>query len=133
MFKVRMLTDEDYETLCSWWKFWKFPAPPKDHLPMDGKGGYMVTKDGVNICAGFIFFTNSKMAWLEFIVSSNTYKEKDRPEAIQTVITELTDLARRKGFKTVFTSLKHESLINHYEQCGYIKGSKGTTEMIINL
>jgi hypothetical protein len=93
----------------------------------------MTTKDGINICAGFLFFTNSKICWLEFIVSSNTYKEKDRPEAIQTVITELTDLARRKGFKTVFTSLKNENLINHYEQCGYIKGSKGTTEMIINL
>jgi hypothetical protein len=133
MFKVRMLEDSDYEILCDWWAFWKFPAPPKDHLPGQGTCGLMTTKDGINICAGFLFFTNSKICWLEFIVSSNTYKEKDRPEAIQTVITELTDLARRKGFKTVFTSLKNENLIKHYEQCGYIKGSKGTTEMIINL
>jgi hypothetical protein len=133
MFKVRMLEDGDYEILCDWWAFWRFGIVPKDHLPGDGKSGLMITKDGINICAGFLFFTNSKMAWLEFINSNPAYKEKDRPEAIQTVITELTDLARRKGFKTVFTSLKNENLIKHYEECGYIKGSKGTTEMIINL
>jgi hypothetical protein len=133
MFKVRKLKEDDYEELVGWWKANRFSPPPQDHLPERGACGLMIYKDNINICAGFLYFTNSKICHLEFIVANFYYREKDRPEAIQTVITELTDLARRKGFKTVFTSLKNENLIKHYEQCGYIKGSKGTTEMIINL
>lgn len=133
MFKVRLLTDEDYPVLENWWKFFRFPAPPKEYLPLDGKGGIIITKDGIDICAGFIFFTNSKMAWLEYIVSNPEYREKDRKDAIQSVITELTEIAKRQGFKAVFTSLKHSNLIKHYEACGYSKGSNNTTEMIIKL
>jgi hypothetical protein len=29
-------------------------APPKDYLPEDGRGGILVSKNGVPICAGFI-------------------------------------------------------------------------------
>lgn len=133
MFKVRPLTDEDYSILNDWWDAWGFPAPPKEYLPMEGKGGIMVTKDDVNICAGFIFFTNSKMVWIEFIVSNKEYRGKDRAEAIRLVINELTDLARRKGFKACFTSLEHKNLITHYEACGYTKSKNATTEMIIRL
>jgi hypothetical protein len=31
-----------------------FPAP-KDYLPEDGRGGILVSKNGVPICAGFFF------------------------------------------------------------------------------
>ena len=133
MFKIRLLTDDDYLNMVKWWNFWKFPPPPKEYLPSEGKSGIMVTKDGIDICSGFLFFTNSKMAWLEYIVSNNEYKEKDRKEAIQFLINELTHLAKRKGFKVVFTSVKNKSLINHMTDCGYIIGSENTTEMIIRL
>jgi len=133
MFKIRLLTDDDYPKLVSFWNFWRFPAPPKDYLPDEGRGGIMVTKNGIDICAGYLFFTNSKMAWLEFIVSSNEYKGKDRQDAICFLINEATDLARRKGFKVVFSSIKHKNLIKHYQNCGYSVGSENTTELIIKL
>ena len=133
MFSIRLLTDDDYPTLEKWWKFWKFTAPPKEYLPDYGRGGIMVTKDGIDICAGFLFFTNSKMAWLEFIVSNNEYKQKDRKQAIQFLINELTQIANIKGFKVVFTSLKNENLKKHFIECGYSIGSQNTTELIIQL
>lgn len=133
MFKVRILQQEDYETLCDWWTWHRFPIPHKDFLPQNGTGGIMVTKDGTNICAGFIYFTNSKLAWAEYVVSNPDYRESDRQEAIIHLIATLTDLARKKGYKAVFTSLKNQSLIQYYEACGYTKGSNNTTEMIISL
>lgn len=133
MFKIRLLTDNDYSTLLNWWSFWKFPAPAKDILPEEGRGGIMVYKDSIEICAGFLFFTNSKMAWLEFIVSNPEYKEKDRKEAICFLINELTFIAKSKGFKVVFTSIKNENLINRFKECGYIIGSENTKELIIQL
>jgi hypothetical protein len=51
-FNIRLLKEGDYEdTLVGWWKDWKWTAPPKEFLPNDGTGGFMVSKDGVDICA----------------------------------------------------------------------------------
>lgn len=133
MFKIRMLTEDDYVTLLNWWKGNRFPAPEKEYLPENGTGGIMVYKDDVEICAGFIYFTNSKLVWIEFIVANHEYKSDDRTEAIQSCINELTGIAKRRGFKAAFTSIKNQNLIKHFEACGYSKGSNNTTEMIIKL
>lgn len=128
-----MLTEEDYPELCKWWGWFRFPAPDQEFLPNNGTGGVMITKDGVNVCAGFLFFTNSKLAWLEYIISNPEYREIDRKDAIVFLISELTQMAKRKGFKAIFTSIKNQNLIKHYEACGYSKGSNNTTEMILKL
>lgn len=133
MYNIRLTTQEDYETLCGWWKFWRFPAPPQDCLPNNGEGGVMILKDDIPVCAGFLYMTNSKLCWIEYIVSNPQYKEKDRKEVIRLLIHEISGLAQRKGFKAIFTSVKNQPLIKHYEACGYIFGSNNTTEMILNL
>lgn len=129
MFNVRVLTEEDYPVLCGWWSWFRFPAPPQDCLPNNGTGGIMVVKGDVNICAGFIYFTNSKLCWVEFVVSNHEYRESDRAEAIQLLLNELCGIAERKGFKGVFSSVKNENLINHFDACGFTK-NKNTTEFI---
>lgn len=130
MFSIRALNDEDYDNLLGWWKYFRFPAPAKDCLPNEGRGGFMVTKDGIDICAGFLYLTNSKLAWLEFIVSNPDYRDKDRAEAIRTLIRGLCGIAERNGLTGVFTSVKNQHLIKHFEACNFITGSNKTTEMI---
>ena len=40
---IRRLTDNDWDTLVSWWDNWpKWKAPVKDFLPENGKGGLIV-------------------------------------------------------------------------------------------
>ena len=41
----RPLKEEDYKTICSWWKWWRWPVIPKEMLPDDGKSGFMVEKN----------------------------------------------------------------------------------------
>ena len=85
-FTIRLLEDGDYEnTLVKWWNDWKWDAPAKDFLPQEGRGGIMVSKDDVDICAGFLYFTNSKAAWCEFIVSNKDYKEAVEEETADDV------------------------------------------------
>ena len=95
--EVRLLTDDDYNTLSSWWKDWRWTAPPRDMLPENGLGGIMVHKDGEEICAGFVYFTNSSAAWLEFIVSNFNYRQDDRQEALRFLINVLTEMIKDKG------------------------------------
>tara|TARA_R110000744_G_scaffold9251_3_gene29860 strand:+ start:2236 stop:2685 length:450 start_codon:yes stop_codon:yes gene_type:complete len=128
---IRLLKEEDYDnTLVKWWKTWRWTPPIKDLLPDNGKGGIMVSKDGVDICAGFLFLTNSKTAWCEYIISNFEYKEDDRPEAIEFLINTLSHMAKDKGYAYVYVSLKNNPLIDRYTNCGYIKGSTNCTEMI---
>ena len=129
--EVRFLTSDDYDTLSSWWKDWRWTAPPRDMLPEDGLSGVMVHKDGEEICAGFIYFTNSSTAWIEFIVSNFHYRQDDRQDALIFLINVLTELIKDKGsYKYIYTSLKSKSLIERYSECGFKMGSTNCSEMI---
>lgn len=129
--EIRLLKDDDYDKLVGWWRWSRFPVPAREILPEMGTGGLMVTCDGIDVCAGFIYFTNSKLVWIEFLVGNYEYRESNRQEAIVYLIESLCYLAKSKGYLGAFTSLKHSSLINHYEKAGFVKGSSNTTEMTL--
>jgi ATP phosphoribosyltransferase len=90
----------------------------------------MISKGDVDICAGFAYFTNSNLAWCEFIVSNKKYKEEDRSEALEMLINNIVEACKNAGYKTIFTSVSNENLINKYQNCGFIKAQEGATEMI---
>ena len=129
---IRELNETDYdEILVGWWKDWGWSAPSKDFLPRDGKGGIMVLDDEVPVCAGFMYITNSKVAWVDWIISNKEYTKKpQRKDAIKLLVSALTDICKRAGSKYVYALIKNESLINTYQELGYVKGSNYTTEMI---
>ena len=128
--KTRLTTKEDYRELVSWWKWHRFTPPTADMLPNNLKDGVMVSLDGVNCCAGFIYRTPSSFCWCEYIVSNPEVKDKKiRTEALTLLINSITELSKNMNFKIIFTSVKNENLINKYASCGYLKGTS-TTEMI---
>lgn len=130
MLKSRLLNEQDYDTLVDWWNNAKFSPPPKHKLPLNGTGGVMVFKDDINICAGFLYTTNSSIAWLEFVVANYNYREKDRKDAIRVLIDNLCAIAKDMNFDTVFTVAQHNSLINHFEHCDFIKDNIKSTELV---
>ena len=129
---IRPLIESDYdEILLGWWNDWNWEAPQKDFLPDDGQGGLMVLDDEEPVCAGFIYVTNSSVAWVDWIVSSKTYRKKpQRQQAIELLIETLTNVCRRNEKKYIYALIKHKGLINTYEKFGYIKGDSYTSEMI---
>lgn len=132
-FSVRFLIESDYDLLCQWWKDWRWQAPPRDFLPQNGCGGLMIEKEGVPIVAGFLYFTNSAVAWPEFIISNFEYKNKDRKEAVKILILELTELARSKGSKYIYTVVKNQNLKAAYQEIGFVNGSVKVDEMVMVL
>ena len=93
-FNIRKLQSSDYEdTLFGWWKDWGWEAPLKDFLPDDGEGGLIVLDEDIPVCAGFIYVTNSKVAWVDWIISNKNYREKSkRQQAINLLIESLTNV-----------------------------------------
>jgi hypothetical protein len=132
MMEVRYLKESDYDDiLVGWWKQWRWSAPAKDMLPQNGAGGIMISKGGEDICAGFVYFTNSKTAWIEYIISNPGYKNReDRKNALNMLINVLSVYVEQEGYKYIYTSLKNKHLIDRYADCGFLSGDKNCQEMI---
>ena len=130
--EIRPLYNTDYEEiLIEWWKQWNWEAPAKDFLPDDGKGGMIVFDGYTPICAGFIYVTNSKVAWVDWIISNKEYRIKDkRKEAIRLLIESLTNICKNTGSKYGYALIKNQSLIQVYKDLGWSKGDGYTSEMI---
>lgn len=128
---IRALNDSDYDnTLSEWWKQWGWDPPMRESLPNNATGGFIIEDDGVGICAGFLYETNSNMAWCEYIISNKKYSGNNRKDAILLLIKAISTSAKEKGFKFVFTTLNNQPLISKYKQCGFIESDSGCTNMI---
>jgi hypothetical protein len=129
---IRVLNSKDYdEVLVEWWKDWGWDPPQKGFLPDNGTGGCIVLDGDEPVCAGFMYITNSKVVWIDWIISNKNYRKKpERKEAINLLIETLTNISRNLGNKYAYALIKHNGLIESYEELGYIKGDKYTSEMI---
>jgi hypothetical protein len=132
---IRKLKEEDYDDiLVKWWRDWRWTPPAKEFLPEDGAGGVIVYDGETPVCAGFIYVSNSQVAWIEFVISNMDVKNREVREAsIDLLISSLTNIAKESGYKYIFTRVKNQSLINVYSHLGYVIGDVGATEMIKKL
>jgi len=129
---IRELNETDYDDiLVDWWLQWGWVPPQRDFLPNNGKGGIIIYDDETPVCAGFMYITNSKVAWVDWIISNKEYTKKtQRKDAIKLLVSALTEICKKSGSKYSYALIKNESLIKMYEELGYIKGDSYTGEMI---
>jgi hypothetical protein len=116
---IRRITEKDWDILPSWWNKWKWTTPNRDSLPDNGLGGFIVEKEDVPIIAGFVYTTNSKGAWLEWIISNPEYREKDRQLALELLIQGAENVLKNQGFKYLLFIGRHKNLINTFEKFGW--------------
>lgn len=130
-FNVRKLDIDDYDNhLVKWWKAWGWEPIPRDFLPEDGTSGLMVSKGEQNICAGFLYLTNSKVALTEFVVSNKEYNQEEALSLQLYLRLCIIQLADENGYKYAHVILKNKSLVNKYLDAGYIKSDSEVLEMI---
>ena len=88
----------------------------------------------IPVCAGFMYITNSRASWIDWIISSKTYRIKpNRKEAIKLLVASLTVMTENSGSKYGYALIKNKSLIEVYESLGYVRGDSYTSEMIKKL
>tara|TARA_R100000935_G_scaffold14267_2_gene28592 strand:+ start:1323 stop:1733 length:411 start_codon:yes stop_codon:yes gene_type:complete len=132
--KVRTLTDNDWDTLCKWWESWpEWVNPPKSFLPDNGKGGFMVEKNNRPICAGFIYMTNSDAVLLEWIVSDPEYRDNDRKQALELLISSAEAACKEIGKVHMFTIGRNKHLIDIHKKLGWTVDTDPSYEIIKNI
>ncbi len=129
---IRKLVENDWDTLVSWWLEWRYwkVAPPKDFLPDNGTGGFMVEKNNIPIVAGFLYFTNSQGVLLEWIVSNPKYKDKDRKDAVELLIIAAEEFVKKSGKSYIFSIGRNANLIETHKKLGYTVDPKPSHEII---
>jgi len=134
-FNTTPLQHEHYDTILKgWWKDWEWEAPNRDFLPQDGAGGIMVWDGDTPVCAGFLYNTNSKVAWVEFIISNKEYRLKpNRDESIKQLLDSLISVAKNMDKKYLFANNNNPSLVNHFTGKGFNVGAKNQTEFVLNI
>ena len=113
----------DYETLCMWWKQHEWLPVPVQCLPMTG---FIV--DG--LAAGFLYKTDSNIAWLEWVVANKESDKEERSKAIDLVVDELILRAKELGYTRIFTSTNNPKLEARYHKHGFGSFDKNVTQMI---
>ncbi len=135
MFNVRPLIEGDYEDiLLGWWNDWSWTPPQRNFLPENGTGGIIVYDGDTPVCAGFVYVTNSDVAWVDWIISNKHYRKKPkRTKALKVLIESLTNISKAAGSRYAYALIKHPRLIGLYEDQGYVRGDSYTSEMIKTL
>ena len=127
---TRTLTESDWETLSDWWKAWKWPVMAKDMLPDNGTGGIMVENEGENIVAGFLYWSNSKLVWLDWIISNPKVSRDIRQEAIKKLILTAESMTKEAGSKYMMSISRSNSLLKTHKQMGWNVDKTPSYEMV---
>lgn len=128
------MTNSDYPMIVQWWKDNRFPVQKFEDLPIvQGElQGLVVSNNNVDLCAGFIIETTiSTGVMFEYMVANFKVKDRNlRKQSQVFLIKSVIETCKSMGKKFIFSSIKHPSLIPKYEEAGFARTSKGTTEMI---
>lgn len=129
--KVRRLEESDWNTLKSWWKKWpEWTVPAKDSLPDNGTGGFIVESNNEPVVAGFVYLSNSKTVFLEWIISNPEYRDNDRKTTIELLITAIEFVVKDQGYKYVITLGRNKSLVETHKKLGYHVDDLKSHEMV---
>ena len=82
------------------------------------------------VAAGFLYATNSKVSWVDWIISDKNYRGEDRDDIINVVLASLEEISKDYDTKFLYALIKNEKLIKKYEAMGYVKGDSYQSEMI---
>jgi len=75
-YNVRYIETKDLDTIRDWWIKREEEPVELELLPQNGLGGLIIEEKDIMIAACFIYLTNSKMGYIDHLISNPDYKEK---------------------------------------------------------
>lgn len=120
---IKIFQEKDYPILHSWWTRHGWTPVAFEMLP---KIGYIVN----DVCAGFLYVSDSKLCHLEWLVSDPESEKTKRSDSLNILIDTLCLTAKEYGCKFVFTTSNNEVLIKRLQNRGFSVSDVGVTHLI---
>lgn len=119
MISVRRVNNgADYPKLKLWWELRKFPPAIQEFMPPTG---FMVQWNGQDICAGFLFISDARVACMANFVSDPAVEKEVRSQCVDRLIEELVRYSKRRGMGLLTCSTNLKSVMARFEKHGFIK------------
>jgi len=130
---VRPIEEEDYRFINKWWKdaTGKNP-PPRRLLPENGLHGLMVCKDNNPVACTYLYLTNSRMGYCDYMIGDPEYREKDRFSLIFQLMEGAIKTAKNLGYEDFWFLTKEEGLLKKCKELG-IEVSKEKYHLVLPL
>jgi len=117
--EVRPIKEEDYKLINKWWRDADGKKPPsRSLLPENGLHGLMVCKNNNPVACTYLYLTNSKMGYCDYMISDQEYREKDRYELILQLMVGAIKTANNLGYKNFWFLTKEEGLLKKCKEIG---------------
>lgn len=120
--------EEDFKEFTKWWEFWRWKDRVDPQVFPDI--GFVIEKDGLNLCAGWLYVTNSLVAFLGFIVANPYAPRKDVDEGLDFLIECLSQRALKEGKRLVMTTVNSPSLAKRLGKLGYVESGANLKQFI---
>jgi len=111
--------EEFYEIFCKWLETQNFPLINKEVLPTNC---FVCYADEVPCYCIWMYFTDSKLAWLAFPASNKNVNYNKKKGGLEFLINYVCDYLKRKRIVTAFTTSGTESVISALENTGFEVG-----------
>ena len=115
---VRKIELEDYEHINKWWAEQGLQPVDFKVLPLRGLGGLIVEKEKP-IAAAYLYLTNSKMGYIDNLISDPKYISKDRFDVILMLMAACKQMAEEVGCLDMWAITNSRGILKRCEKLGY--------------
>ena len=115
---IRKIELKDYEYIDKWWIEQGYNAISKEILPMQGLGGLIVEKEKP-IAAAYLYLTNSKMGYIDNLISDPKYVSKDRFDVIANLMAACKKMAEDIGCLDIWAITNNKGILKRCKKLGY--------------
>ena len=115
---IRKIELEDYEYINKWWVEQGFQPVGAEVLPMNGLGGLIVEKEKP-IAAAYLYLTNSKMGYIDNLISDPKYISKDRFDVILELMEACKKMAEDVGCLDIWAITNNKGILKRCKTLGY--------------
>lgn len=122
--------EEFYDIFSAWLITQSFPLINKDILP---ENVFVCYIDEVPCYSVWVYFTDSKLAWLAFPASNKNVKYKKKQGGLKFLFNYVCDYLKKKNMITAFTTSGTESVIKALEETGFEIGDSNISHFIRKL
>ena len=129
---IRPIKEEDYNFINKWWKGVGNSPPPRQLLPENGLHGLIVCKEKIPIACTYLYLTNSKMGYCDYMIGDPEYREKDRFNLIFKLMAAAIETAKNLGYEDFWFITKSEGLVEKCKDLG-VKVSEDKFHLVLPL
>lgn len=109
---IPYVPEQHFEQIRSWLRFRNEDLPP-DALP---KTGFIIPEK----CAGFLYRTDSSVAWIETLVAAPGLDKQVRSDAVDAIVTAIIEEAQKLGFKMLMGYTTLDAVVKRSERFNFM-------------